>query len=466
MYISLFIDVEDCGTPLSDDVAKDMAGVLTDHGLTGNMMVVGDKARTLEQRGREDVIAALSRHEIGLHSDRHSFHPTVAEYLAGKRWTDGIEEAVVREGPGVEALRRIFGRSPSCWGQPGGSWAPQIHPAVRRLGLPAIVYPATCTPRSDVHWYGGTLTFGYQHVFGGFDALYCDDEPFQHQLEAFQAHVDECLHLGLPWIGLFLGHPIYVRAREFGDVLNLGHGNETPPELWRHPPLRSPAKYRTALKNLAILAQTVATHPHLEVVPIGALAKTFGHCAERIAVEHLRDYAAAASATQDIPTGDPTLSPAQAVDVLTRAILAQADGAEPEDYSCPHVDGPVVTPLQNTAQARVSWDTFRAGCARVQSTIVRSGHLPAQVDLDGLDVGIGSFYRAACAAYAALGNGHPPQEVMLGPGPQVPAIAEPIARQTEGGYRGWVIHRPDLDPTNLLELTRLQTWTLKPATLP
>lgn len=464
MYISLFVDVEDCSTPLSDDVAKDMADILSDHGLAGNLMVVGDKARILERRGRHDVISALCRHEIGLHSDRHSRHPTVAEYLEDKGWRDGIEEAVEREGPGVEALRRVFRRSPSCWGQPGGSWGPQIHPAVDRLGIPAMVYPATCTPSSDVHWYGGALTFGYRHALKGFDTLYSDDEQFQRHFEAFQVKVDEHLHLGLPWIGLFLGHPIYVRAYEFGDVLNLRDGSETPPERWQQPPLRSDAAYGTALKNLAVLAEYVAVHPRLQVATVGTLAKELGRSAERIDLDSLRDYAAAARASQDIQTDDPRLSPAQAVGVLARAILAFADGAQPKSFPCPHIDGPVAMPVQDEAQSTVPWGTFRTACAWVSQFMERTGHLPAQVELNGVNVGIGSFYRAACESFDVLARGQVLSQVTLPPGLQVPAIAEPIARRTERGYRGWVIHKPDLDTTNLLELTRLQTWTLKPAT--
>ena len=427
-------------------------------------MVVGDKARVLERRGRQDVIAALCRHEIGLHSDRHSRHPTIAEYLEDKGWHDGIEEAIRREGPGVAALQRVFAQPPSCWGQPGGSWGPQIHPAVKRLGIPIVVYPETCTRRSDIHWYGGTLTFGYRHVFEGFDPLYSDDEQFQRHFGAFRAKVDECLHLGLPWMGLFLGHPIYVRAHEFGDVLNLGHGVETPPELWRQPPLKSDAEYRTALKNLAILVGYVAGHPRLEVAPVGMVAKQFDRAVTRIDLADLQDYAAAACASRDILTDDPRLSPAEAVDVLVRANLAFADGAEPKHLDCRHIDGPVELPVENESETEVSWDGFHAGCVWVRSSIERTGHLPAQVELDGVRVGIGTFYRAACESFELLAHQNAPPKVTLRPGSQVPAIAEPIARRTERGYRGWVTHKRDLDTTNLLKLTRLQTWTLKPAT--
>jgi hypothetical protein len=249
MILSLFFDGEDCITPLSDDIAKDLADIVADHGLVGNFMVVGEKARVLESRQRHDVIAALRRHEIGLHSDRHSRHPTVAEYLEEKGWDDGIEEAIRREGPGVATIARLFGQPPTCWGVPGGSWGPQIHPALKRLGVPIIVYPETYTPSSDVHWYAGSLTFGYRRFFEGFDFIYSDPQPFQRHFQAFQARVAAYLDAGYAWMGLFCAHPITVRAHEFGDVLNFGRGKETPPDLWVQPPLKSEAEYRIALQN-------------------------------------------------------------------------------------------------------------------------------------------------------------------------------------------------------------------------
>lgn len=90
----------------------------------------------------------------------------MAEYLEDKRWSDGIEEVVRREGPGVEVIQRIFGKPPTCWGQGGGSWGPQVHPAMKRLGVPAIVYPATFAPSSKECYdiSGGQRRFnGHRH---------------------------------------------------------------------------------------------------------------------------------------------------------------------------------------------------------------------------------------------------------------------------------------------------------------
>ena len=43
------------------------------------------------------------------------------------------------------------------------------------------------------------------------------------------------------------------------------------------------------------------------------------------------------------------------------------------------------------------------------------------------------------------------------------AEAEEIAACARGIIKEWPCHRPDLDPSAICRLTRLQSWTLKPA---
>jgi hypothetical protein len=93
------------------------------------------------------------------------------------------------------------------------------------------------------------------------------------------------------------------------------------------------------------------------------------------------------------------------------------------------------------------------------------GNLPASLSLSGKEVGIGSFYRALCRAFSALASGADSRSLKIEACPQLPALADPIALSTEADFAGWVIHPEDLDTRRLLELTRLQTWTLRPAAL-
>src|SRR5438105_10395383 len=119
VYVILWFDTEDYILPASDDAALHVADFLTHENVRATFKVVGEKARTLERRGRTDVIAALKKHDIGYHSNFHSVQPSPAMYLSRLGWDDGVAEFDRRERPGYDDVKRMFGSAPSCYGQPG-----------------------------------------------------------------------------------------------------------------------------------------------------------------------------------------------------------------------------------------------------------------------------------------------------------------------------------------------------------
>lgn len=129
VYILLWFDTEDYVLPQSDDAAKRLAVFLTEQGIPTTFKLVGEKARVLQQRQRQDVISALAQHDIGYHSNTHSQHPTVAEYESKLDWETGAEEFTRRERPGFDDVAHIFRTAPVAYGQPG-------HPGRRRLFWP------------------------------------------------------------------------------------------------------------------------------------------------------------------------------------------------------------------------------------------------------------------------------------------------------------------------------------------
>src|ERR1700730_16602283 len=139
VYVILWFDTEDYILPASDDAALKVADFLTKEKIRATVKVVGEKARTLEKRKRDDVIGALKKHEIGYHSNYHSVQPSPAMYLNELGWDDGVAEFNRREKPGYDDVKRIFGQAPSCYGQPGSSWGPQSYGAMRRWGMPVYL---------------------------------------------------------------------------------------------------------------------------------------------------------------------------------------------------------------------------------------------------------------------------------------------------------------------------------------
>src|SRR5436305_15103692 len=139
VYVLLWFDTEDYILPASDDAALRVADFLTREGIRATFKVVGEKARTLEKRGRTDVIAALKKHEIGYHSNWHSTQPTPALYASNLGWDEGVAEFDRREGPGRADVERILGKAPTCYGQPGSSWGPQSYGALNKWDMPVYL---------------------------------------------------------------------------------------------------------------------------------------------------------------------------------------------------------------------------------------------------------------------------------------------------------------------------------------
>src|SRR5256714_639569 len=134
--VILWFDTEDYLLPADDDATKRLAEMLSSKGIRATFKIVGEKARVLEKRGRNDVIAALKHHDIGYHANFHSVHPTPSEYLAEAGLLDGIAEFARREGGGAADVRRILGvPTLSCYGQPGSSWGAQAIAALKQIGV-------------------------------------------------------------------------------------------------------------------------------------------------------------------------------------------------------------------------------------------------------------------------------------------------------------------------------------------
>src|SRR6516225_10192511 len=159
VYVILWFDTEDYILPASDDAALHVADFLSGEDVRATFKVVGEKARTLERRGRTDVIEALKKHEIGYHANYHSVQPSPAMYLSNLGWDEGVAEFDRREGPGRKDIKRIFGQAPSCYGQPGSSWGPQVFGAMKQWGMPVYLDAGNHVRLDDKpYYYGGIFT--------------------------------------------------------------------------------------------------------------------------------------------------------------------------------------------------------------------------------------------------------------------------------------------------------------------
>src|ERR1051326_5054255 len=241
------MDVEDLVAEEADDIARTCAEILLQEEVQATLCVVGEKARLLKKRGRGDVIAALKMHDLGVHTNLHSVHPTIAEFLGDKGWEDGVAEALKREAPGVKAINEVFGVTPSCWGGPGNTWGPQICEAMRQLRVPAFVYAHTRVPGGGVHRFGGIRAYPGGRSLN--DGAYHDNAQAQAQRDRLEQQLQQDANAGLFWQEGFLGHPTRILHQEFWDAPNFALGATPPRKHWKPAERKSQADLDRALVN-------------------------------------------------------------------------------------------------------------------------------------------------------------------------------------------------------------------------
>ncbi|HMA53729.1 MAG TPA: polysaccharide deacetylase family protein, partial [Acidobacteriota bacterium] len=235
-FLVVTFDTEDYISPETehiDDIPKWLAETMTEEGVTGTFFVIGEKARSLEKRGRRDVIAAMARHDIGSHTNFGSIHPTVTEQLENAGWDDGVGRMLEQESAGIKELARIFGIPVRTLARHGGSYGPQLVAALGRLGAGYQGSPASL-PGHDVVWFCNALNFSAQYA--GFDDAYYRDDLFEPVFDKLKAELPGVIKKSQV-IALFGGHPTKIRAEEFWD-LNFYGGKNTPPDKWVMPRLR------------------------------------------------------------------------------------------------------------------------------------------------------------------------------------------------------------------------------------
>jgi hypothetical protein len=467
MYIYICFDVEDLVHPDSDDVPRDIAQMLADDGIVASMYVVGEKARLWERRGRTDVITAVRQHDVGLHTDHHSVHPTVSEYLADKGWADGVAEALRQEEPGVHDLARIFGMYPSTWATSGSSWAPQIPAATRRMGLTSNIYSHARAGQSGACWFAGQLCFSHYPVIPGGEDTYCDDTVFETCLPALLEEIEDARRQGLACVGLFGGHPTRLRYTVFWDSLNFAHGRNTAPADYRHAPRRDDATYATALRNLRRTILAVRDLPGVELTSPRSFSGLFATETGPIAWAEIGELARATLNSESISVENPMASPAQTLDSLARAVVRLSAGsARPPYLAMRTVLGPVEPPRALDFRVSASEGTLLALCHQLVAHVDMTGHLPASLAFDGATTGPGPLLRAAASAFYSLDKGQMPANLTLEPTWHEPAAAADLV---EGAIYNrlpnWSPHAPDLRLDQLAMHTRLQSWSLKPAVL-
>jgi hypothetical protein len=466
VYVVLWFDTEDYILPASDDAALRVAEFLSGEGVKATFKVVGEKARTLERRERKDVIAALKKHEIGYHSNYHSVQPSPAMYLSTLGWDEGVAEFDRRERPGYDDVKRVFGQAPSCYGQPGSSWGPQVFGAMKRWGMPVYLDAGSHVKLDDKpYYYGGVLNlYKLAHQLRA-DLNKPSELPAAEDrfLSARKRLLDE----GGGIISIFY-HPCEFVHKEFWDGVNFRNGANPPREQWKKPPQKTPEETRVSYEVFENYVRFLKRFDDVSFITATQAAKVYHDKAQGRKFTEDDVKALAAGVGEGVSfqkRGDYALSASEIFALLNEFVAAKASGGGAPDLDLKGTpDGPSspVTPL---AEAVTTDDSQLARTAvDVADYLKKHGRVPTSVWLGSTAVPPESYLRALAEVVPVLADGKPlPKTIEVKPARF--ASAKYVADDDPKALWGWVIFPKGFRAPALMELAKREAWTLKPALL-
>lgn len=466
VYVVLWFDTEDYILPQSDDAAKRIAVFLTQEGIHGTFKVVGEKARVLERRGRQDVISALCQHDIGYHSNFHSQHPTPAEYESNLDWDEGAEEFNRRERPGFDDVSHVFRKPPVAYGQPGSSWAPQAYPALLKWGVHVYLDEGKQVGlRGRPFWYGGLL-----NIFNTPDGEQLRPDATWSNLDTAKARFqDAYLTMSSRKAGGVVSvcfHPCEFVHQQFWDAVNFSKGANPPPDQWKLPPMKSAADTERAFQYFENLVHFVKSFPRVQFITASGAAERFRDRAQNHVFSSQEVAAIAGQVDSDVTfqVGDNfNLSASEVLYVVNKYLagIVQRQGAESLLLErTPY--GPASAPEPLTAKLTAPWPQVARTILDVQDELDKTGRVPSAIWLGSQNVPAESYLAGiAQAAQALLQKAQLPDSVTFPPARL--AAADYVAEDSPDLW-GWVIFPAGFHAPKMMSLAKLQAWTLKPAT--
>ncbi len=469
IYVTLWFDTEDYILPQDDDATKRLAEMLTRLGVRATFKIVGEKARVLEHRGRRDVIAALERHDIGYHSNTHSQQPTIAVYLQNAGWEDGRAEFYRREVQGVRDIERIFGVTPVAYGQPGSAWAPQAYPALRDMGIGMYLDESDHVGIDDQpFYYGGMLNvFKMRSNLARMDLS--GGASLASGKSTFTKAYEQLRRKGGGTISIYY-HPNEWVHTEFWDGVNFRRGANPARAEWTMPGTRPAAETEQAFHDFDQYIRFIKAQPGVRFVTATELMTIYGDKAMTRSFRKEDLLRFARSVQKDITfqrLDGYTLSAADVFGLLTDAMAAFIERNEwPSATKVTALYGPARMYTPSTGGTRSSsfrWSAF-AQAVRDTSDYCRTSHrLPDEVWIGAESLSPAGYLATLARTLEDLiASGKTATAVIRREGHYT---ADRHVAEDSPDLWSWPIFPEGFHAPRIMELARLQAWTLKPAVL-
>ncbi|MGN0573680.1 MAG: hypothetical protein ACI4IX_07045 [Acutalibacteraceae bacterium] len=428
-------DTEDFTSDVSANAIKREADILSSEGVKGCFCLVGLLAERLLNQGRQDVLEALSHHEIQLHTYGHTLHPMLNEYTDIADFDAARNEVIRQETAALAAIKKATGTERVFAAVPPGnqkSYAAMY--AYADMGIP-IFADTLCDP------VDGSGAF-YCNIYN-IDYTFCMESVFFKGGEKeIKAELDK---LASRKRAVIYTHPHISLFKEHWDIINYDKKNIYPFGKWKEAPRRSEEESERFYEKLVLLLRLVKSDPRFRIITYGELAKELAARPERTVsvsdIPRLREWLSHGLRPTE---GEGSLSVAD-IFLACRDLLCGK-----QTHICGKTKGFLEAPRGITDPVTVTADEIRQSAV----SIPEDGFLPVQIWVNGKALGTADWLRAAMAVLCGEDT------VTVTPGEQLVSL-NILPRVRDCSFAGTWRHSDDFKDKYLSDRLRLQCWTLR-----
>lgn len=445
--VLLWLDVEDYINLQSDDALLLILDTLKSKGVKAILKTVGEKARVLKERGRYDILEKMKDHEIGYHTNFHSVHPTIVEYLEPLGFKEGAYEFERNEGIGFKDVGSIISKAPVVYGQPGRDWVPQAYPVLRKWSVHSYI----CTQRRinldrKPCWYGGLLSMCH---LNGQTRMELVEGGFEEGIKAFD---DTCKKLSCEntgFVSIFY-HPCEFATTNFWDAYNFSDGENTPRNEWKQAPHRTKEEMLHYIGEFGRYIDYILSKDNVEFITLSEAVALEKSKNAIIAEKDVKAIAEKTDAELYFYThNNISLSASEIFSLFVSYINGESLIPEliygPEDYAVTDIEGKV----------RVS--DIREAVSIDYPRIYDYKQFPDYFTIDGKQI---NPIDMTCTLAKIIRDGlrdNDSVEIVRG------SLKSRIHVEEKEDLTNWIVFKRNFQVPNIRKMAGLQAWTLKPA---
>lgn len=431
--IVLSFDTEDFTNPKAADTIYEEAKILESEGVRGCFCTVGFLASQLTEWGRTDVIEALKKHEIDLHSLGHSVHPLINEYTDIEDFSAAKDEFLRQENYAMKLLKENLGVDKVFAAVPPGNQDSYVAMlGYAEMGIP-VYADSICAPEGKGMYYCNAFHTAYTVAMEDFMFL---RDPFRVRKELNKLSEYDLVVL--------YTHPHRARYSESWDVLNYDKKNLHDYNDWVMSKTWRPSKTARFYKNLRKTLRLLKKDGRFTLCTYEDLAKEYVDGRER------------AVYIQEVPAIFKTLSEGLKPCCLPPLSLCDMFFACAEFLQgrSKHVCGAVLGPLEKPDGIDYPVTVSKKDVFESAKTIDVTAPVPPRVKVGNYFIGPADWLYAAVEALYGV------SEIQLQPTPQLPDLSD-FPRLKNCSFKGTWRHSDSFEDKYLSDRLRYQSWTMR-----